>query len=295
MSKTTKLRELIRQDKMFVLPGVSNAFFANLVEAAGYEIIYVSGAAMANMNFNLPDYNMITMTENLEIVKRINDAVQAPLICDIDNGYGGYINVYRTLLEYSKVGVAGVQLEDQLNPKRCGHFEDHAVIPVGEMVGKIKAARDGAVEDTFILARTDALSATGSFDEAVDRMGAYLEAGADGVFLEAVKTVEQMERIPQIFAGKPCLINLVEHGKTPILNNSAYEAMGYKFALYAAQHLKAAAFGVNNYLNYLKEHGTTEGADNVCMITSEQRHLYTHKDEYKARLAHYEEFYNTRE
>ena len=295
MSKANELRELIKKDKMYVLPGVSNAFFANLVEEAGYEIIYISGAAISNMNFNLPDYNMITMTENLEIAKRINDAVRAPVICDIDNGYGGYINVYRTLLEYSKVGIAGVQLEDQQNPKRCGHFEDHAVIPVGEMVGKIKAARDGAVENTFILARTDALSATGSFDEAVDRMGAYLEAGADGVFIEAVKTVDQMKRIPQIFAGKPCLVNLVEHGKTPFLNNSEYEAMGFKFALYAAQHLKAAAFGVNNYLAYLKEHGTTEGADDVCMITSEMRHIYTHKEEYKNRIAGYEKIYKTRE
>lgn len=295
MAKVNELRELLKKDKLYVMPGVSNAFFANLVEAAGFEILYVSGAAMANMNFNLPDYNMITMTENLEIAKRINDAVKLPVICDIDNGYGGYINVYRTLLEYSKVGIAGVQLEDQRNPKRCGHFEDHAVIPVGEMVGKIKAARDGAVENTFILARTDSLSATGSFDEAVDRMGAYIEAGADGVFIEAVKTVDQMKKIPQLFPGKPCLVNLVEHGKTPILNNAEYEAMGFKFALYAAQHLKAAAFGVNNYLKYLKEHGTTEGADDVCMITSEMRHIYTHKDEYKNRIAGYEEIYKTRE
>lgn len=295
MSKAKQLRELIKKDKMYILQGVSNAFFANLVEAAGYEIIYISGAAMSNMNFNLPDYNMITMTENLEIAKRINDAVKAPIICDVDNGYGGYINVYRTLLEYSRVGIAGVQLEDQQNPKRCGHFEDHAVIPVGEMVGKIKAARDGAVDDTFILARTDSLSATGSFDEAVDRMGAYIEAGADGVFLEAVKTVDQMKQVPKIFAGKPCLVNLVEHGKTPILNNAEYEAMGFKFALYAAQHLKAAAFGVNRYLEYLKEHGTTEGADGVCMISSEMRHVYTHKDEYKNLIAGYEEIYKTRE
>lgn len=295
MSKANDLRELLKKDKLYVMPGVSNAFFANLVETAGFEIIYVSGAAMANMNFNLPDYNMITMTENLEIAKRINDAVKAPLICDIDNGYGGYINVYRTLREYSKVGIAGVQLEDQQNPKRCGHFEDHAVIPVGEMVGKIKAAKDGAVEDTFILARTDSLSATGSFDEAVDRMGAYIEAGADGVFIEAVKTVDQMKKIPQLFPGMPCLVNLVEHGKTPILNNAEYEAMGFKFALYAAQHLKAAAYGVNKYLEYLKEHGTTEGADDVCMITSELRHIYTHKDEYKNLIAGYEEIYKTRE
>ena len=185
-------------------------------------------------------------------------------------------------------------MEDQQNPKRCGHFEDHAVIPVGEMVGKIKAARDGAVEDTFILARTDAISATGSFDEAVDRMGAYVEAGADGVFLEAVKTVDQMRQIPKLFPDKPCLINLVEHGKTPILTNSEYEKMGFKFALYAAQHLKAAAFGVNQFLAYMKEHDTTEGADGVCMISSEQRHIYTHKDEYKNLIAYYEAIYKTR-
>ncbi len=294
MSKAEKLRELLKQDKLFVLPGVSNAFLATLVENAGYEIVYVSGAGMVNMNWCLPDYNMISMSENLEIAKRVNDAVDAPIICDIDNGYGGYINVYRTLREYSKAGIAGVQLEDQMNPKRCGHFEDHAIIPAGEMVGKIKAARDGSIDgDTVIMARTDAISATGSFDEALDRMDRYVEAGADIVFIEAVRTVEDMRVIPKHFSI-PALINLVEHGKTPILTNSEYEKMGFKLALYACQTLKAAAFGVNQFLKYLAEHGTTNGADDVCMITSEERHIITHKDQYKNLIAKYESIYKTR-
>ena len=288
MKKTKVMRELLEQPGLIVMPGVSNAFLARIVENAGFPVMYVSGAGMANMNFCLPDYNFISMTENLEIVKRINDAVTCPILCDIDDGYGSYGNVYRTLREYSKAGIAAVQMEDQKSPKRCGHFEGHQVIPASQMCGKIKAARDGSEDDDLVIvARTDAISATGSFDEAVERMGMYIEAGADVVFIEAVRNKEQMEKIPTLF-DKPCLINLVEHGKTPILSNSEYEQMGYKFALYACQTLKAAAWGVEQFLEYLKENGTSDGCDNKLMITSEHRHEITDKAYYEDLIKKYE-------
>lgn len=231
------------------------------------------------MNFGLPDYGLITMTENLELVKRINDNTSLPLIVDIDDGYGNPMNVYRTLKEYSRLDLGAVILEDQKAPKRCGHFEDHAVIPVEDMVNKLKAAREGSVDpDLVIFARTDAISVNG-IDDALERAKAYAEAGADAIFVEAPRTKEEMARIPQE-VNVPALINIVEGGKTPQLSNEELEKLGFKIALYANAPLKASIKGMQNLLDYLLKNGTTKGCDDSIMIPSTERHLLTNKQFY---------------
>lgn len=279
MKKAVKLRELLNQEGMLVVPGVTTALFARVAQERGFQVLFVTGAGLANMNFGLPDYGLITMTENLELVKRINDNTTLPLIVDIDDGYGNPMNVYRTLKEYSRLDLGAVILEDQKAPKRCGHFEDHAVISKEDMASKIKAAREGSVDpDLVLFARTDAISVNG-IDDAIDRAHAYLEAGADAIFIEAPRTLEQMKRIPREVPA-PTLINLVEGGKTPMLTNKELEAMGFKVALYANAPLKASIKGMQNLLDYLKENGTTEGSQGQLMIPSSERHQLTDKQFY---------------
>ncbi len=280
MKKSLILRELLKSDKFIVTPGAATALFARLVENAGYPVVYATGAGLSNMNYCLPDYNLITMTENLAMAKRLNDAVKIPVIADIDDGYGAPINVYRTAMEYSKIGIAGIQMEDQQNPKRCGHFEDHAVIPIRDMVAKIGAAKEGSLDpDMVLIARTDAISATGSFEEAIERGQAYCEAGADMIFIEAPRTLEQIAEIPKMIS-KPTILNIVEKGKTPAIPNKEIERLGYKMSLYANATLKASILGVERLLEYLKENDTTDGCDNELMVTSDRRHEILDKDVY---------------
>lgn len=288
MKKSKAFRELVAQEEIIVSPGVPTSLFARLVENAGFKCINVTGAGMANMNFCLPDYAMITMKENLEIIKRINDATSLPLIVDLDDGYGGALNVYRTISEVSRLDVGAVFIEDQQHPKRCGHFEDHAIITQEAMCGKIKAAKDASRDpDLFLIIRTDAISATGSFDVAVERAHAYIEAGADGIFIEAPTDAEQMRQIPKLF-NVPTVINLVEFGKTPMFKNSELQDMGFKIIFYGNAVLKASMFGVMNILEYLKENDTTMGADNKYMITSDDRHRILEKGRYQAMLEKYQ-------
>lgn len=280
MKKSLKLRELLESDKFIVAPGAQTALFARLVENAGYPVAYATGAGLSNMNYCLPDYNLITMSENLAMAKRLNDAVQIPIIADIDDGYGAPINVYRTAREYSKIGIAGIQMEDQQNPKRCGHFEDHAVISTRDMVAKLKAARKGMLDpDMVLIARTDAISATGSFEEAIERGQAYCEAGADMIFIEAPRTLEQIAEIPKRIP-KPTILNIVEKGKTPMIPNKEIKRLGYKMVIYANATLKASILGVERLLEYLKVNDTTDGCDDELMVTSARRHEILDKDLY---------------
>lgn len=280
MSKKGKIfKELLKKDGLIVAPGATTALFAKVIETAGYELVFVTGAGVANMNFCLPDYGLINMVENLEIVKRINDAVEVPLLVDIDDGYGNPMSVYRTGKEFSRLGVGGVILEDQKAPKRCGHFEDHQVIETHEMCSKLRALRDGSVDDDMIVvARSDAISVNG-IDDAIERGNAYVEAGADVVFIEAPRTVEMMTRIPNEI-NAPTLINLVEKGKTPLLNNRELEKLGFKIAIYANAPMKAAIKGTQLLLEYLKREGTTDGCDDELMIPSAERHVLTNKQFY---------------
>ena len=279
--KGKHFRALLKQDGLIVTPGVTTPLLAKVVQEAGFDLAFVTGAGVANMNFCLPDYGLINMMENVEIVRRMNDAVEIPLLVDIDDGYGSPMNVFRTAREYSRLGMGGVILEDQKAPKRCGHFEDHQVIPLPEMCAKLQALKDGSVDpDMVIVARTDAVSVNG-IDDAIERAKAYVAAGADVIFIEAPRTVDMMSRIPKEVPA-PTLINLVEHGKTPLLPNSELAKMGFKIALYANAPMKAAIRGTQKILEYLKENGTTDGADEQTdlMITSDERHVLTNKKFY---------------
>lgn len=273
MKKSAQLRALINGPEIVVAPGASAALLARLVELAGFKVVYATGAGVANMQFGLPDLGMVTMSEILETVKRMNDATTLPIIVDIDNGYGNALNVYRTVREFSSIGAAALQLEDQQLPKRCGHFAGKAVVSKEEMVGKIKAAKDASLDpDLVLIARTDAIAIHG-FEDAMERGAMYAEAGADVIFIEAPTTVEQMACIPKRIK-LPQLANMVEGGKTPLLTNQALQDLGFKIVLYANAPLKAAVKGVQRVLDHLRAKGTTSDCEDL-MISMKERNEVT--------------------
>lgn len=273
MKKTTRLRGLLQQEGLLVAPGASTALLGKLVELAGFQTVYASGAGIANMQFGVPDIGLATMTEILETAKRINDATSLPVIADIDNGYGNSLNVYRTVKEFTAAGIAALQIEDQQLPKRCGHFNGKAVISKEEMVSKIKAAKDAMLDpDTLLIARTDAIAVNG-FSDALDRGAAYAEAGADILFIEAPVDREQMQAITGTIKTYH-IANMVEGGKTPILSNQELAAMGFKIVIYANAPLKAAVKGTKDLLQHLMTYGTTADCESL-MITMKERNEIT--------------------
>jgi len=286
MKKSLLFKGLLKKEGIIVAPGATTALFAKIIEDMQFKAIFVTGAGLANLHFGVPDYALTTMTENLELVKRINDNTSLPLIVDIDDGYGNPMNVYRTGREFSKLDVGAVVIEDQKAPKRCGHFEDHQVISINDMSNKIKALRDGSIDpDLVVFARTDAISVEG-FDSAIERANAFLEAGADAIFIEAPRDIGQMEKIPQLVKA-PCLVNMVEGGKTPLLPNDQLEKLGFKVAIYANAPLKACIKGMQLLLQHLKETGSTANIDNQLMITMKERNVVTNKEFWKEMQAKY--------
>ena len=255
MKKRMGLRELIRRPEILVAPGAYDAFSAKLIEAADFDAVYMTGFGTAAGIFGLPDIGLLTMTEMVENARRIADSVDVPVIADADTGYGNHLNVIRTVEEYEKAGVAGIQIEDQVSPKRCGHMEGQKIVPIPEMVAKLRAAIEARRnEGTIIIARTDAISAIG-FDEAVKRGNIYRDAGADLLFIEAPRTEAQLEKIPKLING-PVLVNIAP--KTPFMNVKKYEAFGYAMAIYPAITLTAAYESIKDKLKALKDHGMTE-------------------------------------
>lgn len=273
MRQSTVLRERLKKKEILVVPGVQAALLARVVEDAGFEAVYATGAGIANLQLGLPDIGLATMTEMLETVRRIVDATALPVIADIDTGYGNALNVYRCVREYTRIGVASLQLEDQVFPKKCGHFHGQAVIPLPEMVSKIRAARDASLYDDLVLiARTDAIAPCG-LEEALERAQAYGEAGADVIFVEAPQSLDQLRTI----SGRvsfPLVANMVEGGKTPLVGARELESMGYSMALFANATLKAAVRGVQRLLGGLKTHGSTAGLSDE-MISMEVRNRLT--------------------
>src|SRR3954471_4617309 len=196
MSRAATLRARLAQPNILVAPGAADALTARIVEEAGFEAVYLTGAGLANAAFGLPDLGLTTLTEVVPQVHRIADAVQVPLIVDADTGYGGALNVVRTVRELERAGAAAIQLEDQVNPKRCGLFEGKEVVPTAEMVQKIAAAVYARQDpDLVIVARTDARAVEG-FDAAIERSRAYAAAGADVIFFEAPLTLEELRQVP---------------------------------------------------------------------------------------------------
>jgi 2-methylisocitrate lyase-like PEP mutase family enzyme len=242
-----------------IAPGVYDALTASLAAAAGFEALYLSGAAIAYTRLGGPDIGLVSMTEVADALSHVCERVETPVIVDADTGYGNALNVQRTVRLFERAGASGVQIEDQTFPKRCGHLADKGVIPAGEMVGKIRAAVDARRnEATMIIARTDAVAVEG-FDAAIERAGRYAEAGADMLFVEAPRTRDQLGAVATALAGRaPLMANMVEGGQTPILSGSELEALGFGLVIFPGAIVRALARAAQDFYGVLKRDGTTD-------------------------------------
>jgi 2-methylisocitrate lyase-like PEP mutase family enzyme len=256
MSET--LRARLSQKPIVVAPGVYDAFTALVATQAGFESLYVSGAAIAYTKLGRPDIGLVSMSEVASTVTLIRDRVGAHLIVDADTGYGNAINVVRTVRTFERAGASAIQLEDQDFPKRCGHLDGKALIPADEMIGKITAALDTrGSADTLIIARTDAVAVEG-FERAIERAMRYKEAGADMLFVEAPKTRDELARLVQALPGVPLMANMVEGGKTPPLPAPELEALGFALVIFPGGIVRALAHHAAGYYASLAANGTTE-------------------------------------
>jgi methylisocitrate lyase len=255
--KTTRLRELIAQS-CIAMPGVPNAAMARQVERAGFDALYISGAGMANAAAGLPDIGLLTSTEVAQLAGYIANAVRIPAIVDADTGFGGAENVARTIRELERAGLAGCHIEDQEFPKRCGHLAGKEVVDVDEMVGKIKAAvRARRDQDFFIIARTDA-RAVEDFDSAVERARRYIEAGADGIFPEALQNSEEFKSFAREITA-PLLANMTEFGKSPLLSFQELSDFGYRIVIFPMSAFRVSMKASEEFLRDLKKRGTQSG------------------------------------
>ena len=229
MSRASTLRALLQRGRMVVAPGAIDGITGNAIERAGFAAAYMTGAGTA-MTLGYPDYGLITMSEMVANAQRIVESTTIPLISDADTGYGNELNVFRTVREFERVGVAAIHIEDQVFPKRCGHLDNKEVTSREDYLAKIRAAADARRSKEFmIIARTDSRAVLG-LDEAIARARLALDAGADMVFVEAAQTLEEVAAIPRLVGG-PCLLNLVRNGKTPDVPLADAEAMGYAVAI----------------------------------------------------------------
>jgi 2-methylisocitrate lyase-like PEP mutase family enzyme len=274
------LRNMLRPGAALLLPGVSNALAARIVADEGFEAAYVTGAGIANTFFGVPDIGLVTVTELAEHVAAIREAFAGPLVVDIDTGFGNAVNVTRTVALLERAGADALQIEDQVFPKRCGHFAGKHVIPTVEMVGKIKAAVDTRRDrDLLIVARTDAIAPEG-YEAAVARAAAYHDAGADVTFVEAPTSMAQIADIPRQLPW-PQLINIVIGGRTPELPNEKLKELGYAGVIYANVAPQAAVKGMQAALGELRRKGFMGDATTLVADFPERQRL-VHKDEFDA-------------
>jgi 2-methylisocitrate lyase-like PEP mutase family enzyme len=252
-----RLRTMLAEPGIQVVPGVANALYAKLAEQAGFEAVFSTGAGIANTVLGVPDLGLTTMSEVVEMTRNIAAAVEIPVIADADTGYGNHLNVTRTVRELERAGVAALTLEDQVAPKKCGHFEGKQVVSIREMVEKLVAATTARSDpDLVIVARTDAIAVEG-LERTLERARAYVAAGADVIFADAPATIEELEAIPAGVPGIPCLADMVEGGKTPLVPAAELERMGYKLVLYANLALRLAARAVAHGFETLRREGTS--------------------------------------
>lgn len=272
MSTRKQLRALAQARRGVLLPGAFNALSARLIADLGFEALYLTGAGLSNMWLGLPDQGFIGLAEVAEHTARIRDAVDLPLVVDADTGFGNALNVYHTVRRLERAGADCIQLEDQLAPKRCGHFAGKAVISTEEAVAKIKAAVDARQDpDLMIMARTDACASLG-FEAALERAQRFAEAGADLLFVEAVTTPEQIRTLPQRLAT-PQLMNMVIGGKTPQLPAAELARLGYGLVLYANAALQGALAGMGRALGQLRETGELLESSGLVSPFAERQRL----------------------
>lgn len=250
------LRARLQSDEILVAPGVYDGLTAALAQQAGFEALYLSGAAVAYTRLGRPDIGLTSVTEMADTMTLIRDRVDLPVIIDADTGFGNALNAQRTMRLYERAGANALQIEDQTYPKRCGHLADKSIIPTAEMAGKIAAMADARHSaDTLIIARTDAVAVEG-FDAALDRADAYVTAGADVLFIEALRSVEEMTTVTERFKDRiPLLVNMVEGGATPISRASDLQDMGFSIVIFPGGIVRALARTAEDYYQSLHRNG----------------------------------------
>jgi carboxyvinyl-carboxyphosphonate phosphorylmutase len=259
VSAARALRQRLARGPILVAPGAHDALTARIVDRAGFEAVYFTGAGVSYTHLGAPDLGLASLTEMTMRLAAVAEATRLPVIADADTGYGGVLNVRRTIREFERAGAAAIQLEDQVFPKRCGHLDGKAVVPVEEMVGKIRAAVDARRDpDTLVIARTDARGPLG-LEAALARARRYREAGADVLFVEAPASRDELARIAAALPP-PVMANMVEGGRTPLCPAHELEAMGYRLVIFPGAAVRAAAAAMVKVMDALKRHGTTAGA-----------------------------------
>ena len=282
----TVLKEKIQQRRGLMVAGAANALAARLIEQLGFEAVYLSGAGITNTFYGIPDLGFISLSDLAQHTAATRDAVALPIIVDADTGFGNELNVRHTVRTLERAGANAIQLEDQANPKKCGHFNDKSVIPARQAASKIKAAVDARRNDDFlIIARTDARAVEG-FEAALERAQLFIESGADMTFVEAPLSIEELRRIPQALAV-PQLVNVVIGGRTPTLDAGEFAQLGFGLVLYANAALQGALFGMSAALTRLRDTGRLD-EDSGLVASFAQRQQLVQKDLFDGLALSYE-------
>ncbi len=269
MSPRQTLKQLLKRNKLLVAPGCFDGLSARLVQEAGFEAAYLSGGAVAR-SMGIPDIGLVTMSENIERAAQVASVISIPIIADADTGYGNAVNLVRTVRAFERAGVAAIHIEDQITPKRCGHLDGKEVIPLDEMLQKLKAALANRSDADFgIIARTDARGVHG-FDDAIKRGQAFAKLGVDAIFIEAPQSEEELAEIPRQIPNIPLLVNVFKGGKTPMLPVERLEKIGYRIAIYPSETQRAGIYAMRSALSTLKRDGTTESID-AALTTFKER------------------------
>lgn len=253
------LKSLLSRPGPIVAPGIFDALTGSIATDAGFDALYLSGAAIAYTKLGRPDIGLVSMSEVADVIELVRQRIDTPLIVDADNGYGNALNVLRTVRTFERAGASAIQLEDQTMPKRCGHLQDKSLISADEMAGKIKAAVDARLSDeTLIIARTDAVAVEG-FEKAIERASLYADAGADILFVEAPRSRDQLEAVCKALSPRlPLLANMVEGGDTPLMTAEELGALGFKVVIFPGGIVRAMARTAQDYYRSLRTNGTNE-------------------------------------
>ena len=268
MSAGKKFREVLQNNEQLIIPGAINAYSAKLAEKAGHKAVYLSGSGVAAASYGLPDLGVTSMEDVLIDAKRITNATSLPLLVDLDTGWGDSKSISKTIEEFTKAGCAAIHIEDQVFDKRCGHRPNKQLVSISDMRSRIKIALDSKIEESFfIMARTDALASEG-LDGAINRCGEYLDEGADGIFLEAVTSIDQYKEFKKNFSA-PLLANITEFGKTPLFTQAELKEAGVDIVLYPLTAFRAMSQSAENVYNSVIKDGTQESLLDIMQTREE--------------------------